>query len=91
MRNIALTGKSHLTYHCILEYRSAIFTNSDEQYEVAKRVTDEVQKKHFDPKGQKIVTEITPAGKWWDAEDYHQEYLHKNPDGYQCPTHRLHW
>lgn len=91
-----------------LEYRSAIFYNTPEQEEVAKRVTEEVQKKHFDPKGtslpsasggrsdylpigKKIVTQIVAAGPWWDAEDYHQEYLHKNPSGYQCPTHRLHW
>lgn len=96
-----------LTIHT--EYRSAIFFNTPEQEEIAKRVTEEVQKKHFDPKGaspfwywfianlmpsdtgQKIVTEIIAAGQWWDAEDYHQEYLFKNPDGYQCPTHRLHW
>ncbi|KAH9476795.1 putative peptide methionine sulfoxide reductase [Psilocybe cubensis] len=73
------------------QYRSAIFTHSDEQAAVAKRVTEEVQAKHFTPKGQKIVTEIVPAGPWWNAEDYHQLYLFKNPSGYQCPTHRLHW
>lgn len=73
------------------QYRSAIFYHSPEQLEIAKRVTEEVQKKHFDPKGKKIVTAIVPAGPWYDAEDYHQEYLFKNPSGYQCPTHRLHW
>ncbi|CDO75713.1 hypothetical protein BN946_scf184493.g11 [Trametes cinnabarina] len=73
------------------QYRSAIFYNTPEQLEIARRVTEEVQKKHFDPKGQKIVTEIIPAGEWWDAEDYHQKYLIKNPDGYHCPNHRLHW
>ncbi|KAI0341139.1 peptide methionine sulfoxide reductase [Trametopsis cervina] len=73
------------------QYRSAIFYNTPEQLEIAKRVTEEVQAKHFTPKGKKIVTEITAAGQWWDAEAYHQEYLHKNPSGYQCPTHRLHW
>ncbi|KAF9558493.1 peptide methionine sulfoxide reductase [Agrocybe pediades] len=73
------------------QYRSAIFTHSPEQEAVAKRVTEEVQAKHFTPKGQKIVTEIVPAGQWWNAEDYHQLYLFKNPSGYQCPTHRLHW
>ncbi|KAI0799738.1 peptide methionine sulfoxide reductase [Irpex lacteus] len=73
------------------QYRSAIFYNTPEQLEIAKRVTEEVQAKHFTPKGQKIVTEILAAGPWWDAEEYHQEYLHKNPSGYQCPTHRLHW
>ncbi|KAH9834627.1 peptide methionine sulfoxide reductase MsrA [Rhodofomes roseus] len=73
------------------QYRSAIFYHSPEQLEIARRVTEEVQKKHFDSVGTKIVTQIVSAGQWWDAEDYHQEYLHKNPTGYQCPTHRLHW
>ncbi|KZT69376.1 peptide methionine sulfoxide reductase [Daedalea quercina L-15889] len=73
------------------QYRSAIFYHSPEQLEAARRVTEEVQKKHFEPIGKKIVTQIVPAGPWWDAEEYHQEYLHKNPSGYQCPTHRLHW
>jgi peptide-methionine (S)-S-oxide reductase len=65
----------------------SIFTHTPEQLEIAKQVTAEVQAKHFDPKGKKIVTEITDAG------EYHQklEYLDKNPFGYQCPTHRLHW
>ncbi|OBZ74564.1 putative peptide methionine sulfoxide reductase [Grifola frondosa] len=66
------------------QYRSAIFYHSPEQLEIAKRVTDEVQKKHFDPIGKKIATEIAAAGPWWDAEDYHQEYLHKNPSGYHA-------
>lgn len=73
------------------EYRSAIFYNTAEQEIIARRVTEEVQKKHFDSVGKKIVTSIEPAKKWYDAEDYHQEYLFKNPSGYQCPTHRLHW
>ncbi|KAG6840403.1 hypothetical protein C0991_006912, partial [Blastosporella zonata] len=71
------------------EYRSAIFTHDSEQEAIAKRVTEEVQAKHFTSKGQKIATEIVAAGPWWNAEDYHQLYLFKNPDGYQCPTHRL--
>jgi peptide-methionine (S)-S-oxide reductase len=54
-------------------------------------VTQEVQEKHFTPKDQKTVTTIEGAGTWYDAEDYHQEYLFKNPTGYQCPTHKLHW
>ncbi|KAF9459508.1 peptide methionine sulfoxide reductase [Collybia nuda] len=73
------------------QYRSAIFTHGPEQEKVAKRVTEEVQAKHFTPKGKKIVTTIEPAREWWDAEEYHQLYLYKNPNGYQCPTHRLHW
>ncbi|KIL59810.1 hypothetical protein M378DRAFT_168812 [Amanita muscaria Koide BX008] len=70
------------------QYRSAIFYHSPEQKAIAERVTQEVQEKHF---RQKIVTQIVEAGPWWDAEDYHQLYLFKNPSGYQCPTHRLHW
>jgi peptide-methionine (S)-S-oxide reductase len=41
--------------------------------------------------GKKIVTEIITAGQWWNAEDYHQLYLYKNPSGKKCPTHVLHW
>lgn len=73
------------------QYRSAIFYNSPAQKDIAERVTEEVQKKHFDPHGTKIVTEIVEAGKWIDAEEYHQLYLFKNPSGYQCATHKLHW
>jgi peptide-methionine (S)-S-oxide reductase len=74
-----------------IEYRSAIFYHSAEQKSIAERVTKEVQDKHFAPIGKSIVSEIVEAGPWWDAEDYHQLYLFKNPNGYQCPTHRLHW
>lgn len=35
----------------------------------------------------KVTTQVVAAGQWWDAEDYHQLYLDKNPSGYQCPTH----
>ncbi|RPD68392.1 peptide methionine sulfoxide reductase [Lentinus tigrinus ALCF2SS1-7] len=73
------------------QYRSAIFYHTPEQLEIAKRVTAEVHQKHFEPIDKKIVTEITPAGVWWDAEEYHQKYLDKNPTGNRCPNHRLHW
>lgn len=53
------------------QYRSAIFTLSDEQAEIAKKVLQEVQEAYYPDK--KIATTIEPAGKWWDAEDYHQE------------------
>jgi peptide-methionine (S)-S-oxide reductase len=66
------------------QYRSAIFYHSPEQKATAEKVTAEVQEKHF--KGQKIVTEIVPAGVFYDAETYHQEYLHNNPSGYQVRT-----
>jgi len=73
------------------QYRSVIFTTSDAQAASARLVTEAIQAKHFTPKGEKIVTEILPATQWWNAEDYHQLYLFKNPSGYHCPTHRLHW
>ena len=72
------------------EYHSAIFTHSPEQATTAQRVMEEIQAKYFTLKGKKIVTEIIPAGTWWDAEDYHQLYLFKNPSGYQCPSRKLH-
>ncbi|KAF9364839.1 Peptide-methionine (S)-S-oxide reductase [Mortierella sp. NVP85] len=60
------------------QYRSAIFYHSPEQEEIANRVTAQVQEKHYK---KKIVTQIVPAGPWYNAEDYHQKYLDKNPHG----------
>ncbi|KAG1807170.1 peptide methionine sulfoxide reductase [Suillus subaureus] len=71
------------------QYRSTIFTHSPEQSKIAKDVTQKVQEEHF--KGQKIVTGIEEAGQWYDAEEYHQLHLFKEPNGYQCPTHKKHW
>ncbi|KAG2185035.1 hypothetical protein INT43_000948 [Umbelopsis isabellina] len=71
------------------QYRSVIFYHSNDQKQIAEQVTKEVQEKHYPE--QKIVTLIVPAAKFWDAEEYHQLYLEKNPDGYECPTHFLRW
>lgn len=54
-------------------------------------MTEEVQKKHFDPHGTKIATQIAEVGKWSESQEYHQLYLFKNPAGYHCYTHTLHW
>lgn len=65
------------------QYRSAIFYHNDEQKLVAekmKRIAGEKWKKP-------AVTEIVPASRFYPAEDYHQDYLKKNPGGYTC--HRL--
>jgi peptide methionine sulfoxide reductase msrA/msrB len=64
------------------QYRSAIFYMSDEQRQIAERVKAEVGKsgKWKGP----VVTEITRASKFYPAEDYHQDYLQKNPGGYMC-------
>ncbi len=64
------------------QYRSAIFTHSDEQRETATRVKAAVEASGKWKK--KIVTEIVPAGEFYRAEEYHQKYLVKNPGGYTC-------
>jgi len=64
------------------QYRSAIFVHDDKQREVAERVKQEV-----DASGKwtrPITTEIVPATEFWPAEDYHQDYLQKYPNGYTC-------
>ncbi|KAI7900587.1 uncharacterized protein BX663DRAFT_532250 [Cokeromyces recurvatus] len=71
------------------QYRSVIFYHSPEQKVIAEKVTKEVQEKHYPD--AKIVTEIEPATRFYDAEEYHQLYLEKNPEGYACPTHYLRW
>ncbi|KAK4185386.1 peptide methionine sulfoxide reductase [Podospora australis] len=68
------------------QYRSGIFYHNEEQEKIAREITQKVNEQWW--KG-KVVTEILPAKKWWDAEDYHQEYLTKNPYGYECPSHFL--
>ncbi len=64
------------------QYRSAIFYTSAEQQKTALTVIQRVNasKKWKDP----IVTEVTAAGPFTLAEDYHQDYLQKNPGGYTC-------
>ncbi|OTA04581.1 Peptide methionine sulfoxide reductase [Trichoderma parareesei] len=68
------------------QYRSGIYFHSPEQEQIAREVTDKVNSQWW---GGKVVTEIVPAGKWWTAEEYHQLYLERNPDGYECPSHYL--
>jgi peptide-methionine (S)-S-oxide reductase len=66
------------------QYRSAIYTTTDEQLETAKRSRDKYQAE-LTPLGfDDITTEITPLGEFYYAEDYHQQYLGKNPHGYDC-------
>ncbi|KAI5286659.1 Peptide-methionine (S)-S-oxide reductase [Ascosphaera aggregata] len=66
------------------QYCSVIFTHNDDQEKIAKEVTEKVSKQWW--KNAPLSTVITPAGQWWDAEEYHQLYLHKNPSGYECPS-----
>jgi peptide-methionine (S)-S-oxide reductase len=64
-------------------YRSAIYTTTPEQLETAKSVRDAFQKELVKA-GRKgaVTTEIEPAAEFFYAEDYHQQYLAKNPGGY---------
>jgi methionine-S-sulfoxide reductase len=64
------------------QYRSAIFYTSEEQKKVAEAVKAKVDQSH--KWKSPIVTQIVPAGKFWKAEDYHQDYLVHNPNGYNC-------
>jgi len=60
------------------QYRSGIYYNDKKDLEIILRTKNEVQSKYDKP----IVTEILPLSCFYDAEDYHQKYLQKNPGGY---------
>lgn len=64
------------------QYRSAIFATSSEQEETARVVIGRLDKRGVWK--APIVTEVVPAGPFTPAEDYHQDYLEKNPGGYTC-------
>jgi peptide methionine sulfoxide reductase msrA/msrB len=64
------------------QYRSIIFATSPEQREIAEQVRKRVDT--AGKWGRPIVTEIVDAGPFTPAEDYHQDYLEKNPGGYTC-------
>jgi peptide-methionine (S)-S-oxide reductase len=64
------------------QYRSAIYTTSDKQLDIAKRSRDRYQALLSERGFGSITTEIEPAGEFYYAEDYHQQYLAKNPNGY---------
>jgi peptide-methionine (S)-S-oxide reductase len=68
------------------QYRSAIFTTTDLQLHEAQLTRDAYQIELDKNNLPKIVTEISPAGSntYWIAEEYHQKYLAKNPNGYDC-------
>lgn len=67
-------------------YRSAIFFSTDEEKDVAQEMIDLVNRsgRWKNP----VVTTLEPFTTFWPAEDFHQDYLLKNPDGYTCHTRR---
>jgi peptide methionine sulfoxide reductase msrA/msrB len=64
------------------QYRSAIFYTNDEQKDIALKLIEDLNKKRIFK--DKIVTQIVEAGKFYQAEGYHQDYLKNNPNGYTC-------
>jgi peptide-methionine (S)-S-oxide reductase len=70
-------------------YRSAIFYTSEEQKRVAADTIADVEASGLWP--GKVVTEVTPAGPFWEAEPEHQDYLQKYPAGYTCHYVRPDW
>lgn len=63
------------------QYRSAIYVYSDQQWDAAVKSKQAYQALLGSKTGE-ITTEILPAGRYYYAEDYHQQYLAKNPQGY---------
>jgi peptide-methionine (S)-S-oxide reductase len=68
------------------QYRSAIYTQSAEQQRIAEASRAHFQARLTAAHMGSITTEIREAPTFYYAEDYHQQYLAKNPDGY-CPNH----
>lgn len=67
------------------QYRSAIFAHSEADLNELKKLKEQWQPKW----NNKIVTDISLIDNFYDAEEYHQLYLDKNPAGYACPTHYI--
>ena len=71
------------------QYRSAIFYQNDRQKKLAEKLIKEADESGVFP--GKIVTQVTKAGEFYEAESYHQDYLQKNPGGYTCHAIRKDW
>jgi peptide-methionine (S)-S-oxide reductase len=70
-------------------YRSAIFLTTDEQKRIAEDTIANVNASELWP--GKVVTEVVPAGTFWEAEPEHQDYLERLPNGYTCHFIRPDW
>lgn len=64
------------------QYRSVIFFTSEKQKEEAEQIISRVDKSNAWK--TPVVTKVLKAEEFWNAEDYHQDYLQKNPGGYTC-------
>jgi peptide-methionine (S)-S-oxide reductase len=72
-----------------MSYRSAIYYVSDAQKDEAVRTIADVDASGLWP--GKVVTEVAPAGPFWEAEPEHQDYLQRYPNGYTCHYPRANW
>ena len=72
-----------------MSYRSAIFYTNEEQKRVALDTIADVDASGLWP--GKVVTEVEPAGPFWEAEPEHQDYLERYPTGYTCHFVRPGW
>ena len=70
-------------------YRSGIYYTSETQHQVALDTIADVEASGLWP--GKVVTEVKPAGPFWQAEPEHQDYLLRNPGGYTCHFARKGW
>ena len=70
-------------------YRSEIFYTSDDQRQVAEETIADVDASGLWP--GKVVTEVSEAGPFWEAEPEHQDYLQRIPNGYTCHFLRPGW
>jgi peptide-methionine (S)-S-oxide reductase len=70
-------------------YRSAIYYTTDEQRRIAEDTIADVNASGLWP--GKVVTEVAPAGPFWEAEPEHQDYLQNFPSGYTCHFIRPEW
>lgn len=70
-------------------YRSAIYVLTPEQEAEARRTIADVEASGLWP--GKVVTEVAPAGPFWEAEPEHQDYLERYPNGYTCHFPRPGW
>jgi peptide-methionine (S)-S-oxide reductase len=72
-----------------MSYRSAIYYTSEAQRRIAEDTIADVDASDLWP--GKVVTEVAPAGPFWEAEPEHQDYLERIPNGYTCHFVRTGW
>jgi peptide-methionine (S)-S-oxide reductase len=83
------TTRNRQGYDLGSSYRSAIYYVDEEQKRIAEDTIADVEASGLWP--GKVVTEVEPAGDFWEAEPEHQDYLERYPSGYTCHYPRTSW